>query len=262
MFIVIGAALMALVILSLGLLFLLFPVSFDIRMDVQRIFMTPEPLHPFGTDHLGRDLLSCVAAGLGMSLGIAFCAVFLSASCGSLLGAWAGLRGGPAEHIVMRIADVIIALPGLLTVIIFAAFFSGDTSALILFFALTGWPSFARIVRAETLKYRNKEFILAARGYNASTARIILRHMAPLAAPFILIQAFMDIVGVLLAEAGLNCFGLGADPSFPAMGLLLEAGMDYMHRTPRLIWISGIYLAAVLIALQLTGEGLTRKFNR
>jgi len=215
-----------------------------------------------GTDELGRDLLSCVLYGAGISLGIGFVVVVISFLIGGLLGLVSGYSGGAVDTMIMRLVDILLAFPGILLAIALAAFFHRGLLNLILVLTVTGWVEYARLVRGEVLKYKQKEFILAAKTYNASFFRIIIHHLLPLVLPLLMVQASLGISGVILAESSLNFLGIGLDPQIPTLGQLIDAGRDHMFDKPGLIVVPGVVLFFIIIAFNFIGEGLRKKFTK
>ena len=236
------------------------PLSIDIRID--RRMEHPSPGCLLGTDELGRDLLSCVLYGAGISLAVGLSAVVVSSLIGALLGLISGYCGGAVDDVIMRIVDILLAFPGILLAIALAAFFHRGIFNLILVLTVTGWVEYARLVRGEVLKYKQKEFILAAKCYNASFFRIIIHHLLPLILPLLAVQASLGISGVILAESSLNFLGIGLDPQVPTLGQMIDAGRDHMFDRPGLLFIPGAVLFLIIIAFNFMGEGLRKKFTR
>ncbi len=234
--------------------------DFSISIDMAHRLEPASSTFLLGTDALGRDLLSCILYGAGVSLLTAVFVVVISAVTGGLLGMISGLSGGITDTVIMRIVDILLAFPGILLAIAMAAFFSHGFFNLILVLTVTGWVEYARLARAEVLKYKQQEFILAARSYNASYFRILFHHMLPLVLPLILVQASLGVSGVILIESSLNFLGLGLDPHIPTLGQLIDAGRDHLFDNPLLIIAPGAVLFIFIIALNFIGEGLKKKF--
>ncbi|UCH98119.1 MAG: ABC transporter permease [Candidatus Aminicenantes bacterium] len=233
-----------------------------IEIDMNRQLEPPSSTYLLGTDDLGRDLISCLVYGVGISLLIGLTVVILSALIGGVLGMVSGFAGGIVDTVIMRVVDIILAFPGLLLAIALASFFNPGMVTLILVLTISGWVGCARIVRGEVLKYKQKEFILAAKSYNASFSRIIFHHMFPLVSPLMVIQASLDIAGVILAESSLNFLGIGLDPEIPTLGQLIDAGQDHLFDRPELIVVPGVVLFIIIIAFNFIGEGLRKKFTK
>ncbi len=233
-----------------------------IGIDMDRQLEPPSAKYLLGTDELGRDLISSVVCGTGISMGISLSVVILCSVIGALLGMISGFAGGIIDTIIMRIVDIILAFPGILLAIALASFFYPGIITLILVLIVPNWVGCARIVRGEILKYKQKEFILAAKSYNASFFRILFHHMLPLVLPLIVVQASLDIAGVILAESSLNFLGIGLDPQIPTLGQLVDAGRDHMFVRPGLIIVPGAALFFIIIACNFIAEGLRRRLTR
>jgi len=252
--------------LLLGLLLvflLLVPLlkGLNIEINIEKRLLSPVPGHPMGTDDLGRDLLSCLVYGTWISLFIGCVVVLLSVSIGTLLGLVAGLAGGFVDTLIMRIVDVILAFPGILLAIALVSFFQQSPVTLVFALVFSGWVAYARIVRGEVLKIKELDFITAARTYNASFGRILFRHLLPLCAPLVVVQASLGMAGVILAESSLNFLGIGLDPRLPTLGQLIDSGRGHIFAQPELIYLPGIVLFILIIAFNFLGEGLRRRIS-
>ncbi|MCP5050614.1 MAG: ABC transporter permease [bacterium] len=255
-----GMGLMAAVLL-LMVSFALFR-HLSIGIDMSQRLAPASASYVLGTDEMGRDLLSCLVYGAGVSLVIAVTVVFISVVLGGVLGLVSGFAGGVTDTIIMRLVDVLMAFPGILLAIALAAFFSHGPVTLILVLTVTGWVEYARLIRGEVLKYKQNQFILAARSYNASFGRILFHHLLPLVLPLTLVQASLGISGVILVESGLNFLGIGLDPLLPTLGQLVDAGRDHLFDHPMLVIAPGLVLFVLIIAFNFIGEGLRKKFTR
>ncbi len=255
----IGMCLLAAIIVLMVLLFFR-GLSIDINLDKR--WHPPSSRYPLGTDGLGRDLLSCVVYGAGVSLVIGLAVVTLSALIGGVLGLVSGLAGGLVDVIIMRAVDIISAFPGLLLAIALASFFNPGVLNLVFVLTFSSWVGYARLIRGEVLRYKQMEFVLAARSYNASFFRIIFHHLLPIILPLWLVQASLAIGGVMLAESSLNFLGLGLDPEIPTLGQLIDAGVAHIFDRPTLVLAPGLVLFLLIISLNYIGEGLSRKFTR
>ena len=234
--------------------------GFSLRLDIHQRLQAPSSAHVLGTDALGRDVFSCLAFGTLVSLAIALAAVFTSAAIGALLGFAAAWQGGIVNAGIMRGADLVLAFPGILSSLALMAFWGPGTLNLVLALVLTGWATYSRLVRGEVLKIKNKEFILAARGFNASALHIATRHMAPLVLPLLLTQAALGIAGVILLESSLNFLGLGLDPRLPTLGQMIDAGRGHIFVNPALILLPGGCLVALVAAFLLLADGIGDRF--
>jgi peptide/nickel transport system permease protein len=255
----IGMSLLGTIFLVMIVFLLSRGLAIDINMDRQ--LESPSAKYLLGTDELGRDLISSVVCGAGISMLISLSVVILSSLIGAVLGMISGFAGGIVDTIIMRVVDIILAFPGILLAIALAAFFYPGIITLILVLIVPNWVGCARIVRGEVLKYKQKEFILAAKSYNASFFRILFHHMLPLVLPLIVVQASLDIAGIILAESSLNFLGIGLDPRVPTLGQLVDAGRDHMFVRPELIILPGAALFFIIIAFNFLAEGLRKKFT-
>ena len=227
----------------------------DLELHILRRLHAPSFQHVLGTDALGRDILSCLAFGTLVSVAIALAVVAMTAVIGASLGFLAGWYGGMLGGCIMRGADLILAFPGILLALALIAFWG--QGILHLFFALviSGWVSYARLVRGEVLKIKKQDFILAARGFNARSRHIAVRHMLPLIFPLLLTQAVTGIAAVILAEASLNFLGLGLDPRLPTLGGMIDAGRGHIFDRPALVFIPGACLTLLVAGFLLLAEG-------
>jgi len=228
----------------------------SLRLHVDERLHSPSMAHIFGTDALGRDMLSCLAFGTLVSLAIGLAAVFIAAAFGAGMGFLAGWHGGLLNACIMRGADFILAFPGILLALALVAFWGQGVANLVFALAFSGWAGYARLVRADVLKIKNQEFIMAARGFNASSWQIATGHMLPLVFPLLLTQAVSGIAAVIMAESSLNFLGLGLDPRLPTLGGLIDAGRGHLFDNPALVLFPGICLSLLVAGFLLLAEGL------
>ncbi|MBN2347148.1 MAG: ABC transporter permease [Candidatus Aminicenantes bacterium] len=231
----------------------------DLQTHVRQRLQPPSEAHVLGTDALGRDLLSCLAFGTLASVAIALAVVVLAAMIGTSAGFLAGWHGGWLGSGIMRLADFILAFPGILLALLLIAFWGQGIVSLVGALALSGWVGFARLVRGEVLRIKKQDFILAARGFNASPARIARDHVLPLVRPLLLTHAVSAIAAVILAEASLNFLGLGLDPRLPTLGGLIDAGHGHIFSRPALVIVPGACLVLLLAGFVLLAEGLATR---
>ncbi len=253
---VIGLFVLAILLLVFAFFLLTRPLSIEINMN-QRLCPS-SAVYPLGTDELGRDVLSCLIYGTGISLFISVTVVFLSLLTGGFLGLVSGLAGGVLDTLIMRLVDILLAFPGILLAIALAAFFHHGLFILILVLSITGWVEYARLIRGQVLKYKHKEFILAAKTYNATFFHIIFHHLVPLVLPFMLVQASLGFSSVILAESSLNFLGIGLEPGIPTLGQLIDAGRDHLFDIPRLFLWPGAVLFLIILAFHFIGEGIRK----
>jgi peptide/nickel transport system permease protein len=228
----------------------------DLGLNIRQRLHAPGAGHILGTDALGRDILSCLAFGALTSVAIALAVVALAASFGAGMGFLAGWRGGLLGAVILRVADFILAFPGILLALTLVAFWGQGVLPLTLALAITGWAGYARLVRGEVLKIKHQDFILAARGFNARTRHIAAGHILPLVFPLLLTQAVSGVAAVILAEASLNFLGLGLDPRLPTLGGMIDAGRGHLFDRPALVLVPGVFLVLLVAAFLLLAEGV------
>ena len=216
----------------------------------------PSDAHLFGQDTLGRDVLARVLYGARISLGVGVATVALSLTTGTLLGCVAGYAGGWVDEALARVIDVLLAFPGLLLAIALAAIRGPSLPNVVLALSVLGWTGYARLARAATLSFRRREFVEATVALGAHPARIVLRHLLPLAAPILLVQATFGMAGAMVAEGSLSFLGVGAPPPLPSWGGMIDEGRPFLLVAPHLVLFPGVALALAVLALQLLGDGL------
>jgi peptide/nickel transport system permease protein len=212
--------------------------------------------HPLGQDTLGRDLLARVLHGARISLAVGAATVAISLLAGVALGAAAGYAGGWVDEVLARVIDVLLAFPGLLLAIALAAVLGPSLVNVVGALSVLGWTGYARLARAEVAALRRREFVQAAEALGARPRRVVLRHLLPLAAPALLVQATFGMAGAIVAEASLSFLGLGAPPPLPSWGAMIDEGRPFLLVAPHVVLWPGTALAATVLALQLVGDGL------
>lgn len=216
----------------------------------------PSPAHWFGTDSLGRDIFSRVLYGGRITLLIVLAAALTVAPIGLAIGITAGYFGRWADVALMRVTDIFMAFPRLILALAFVAVLGPGIENAVLAIALTAWPPYARLARAETLSLRRREFVLAAQLQGASHARILRSYILPLCLPTILARLTLDLAGMILIAAGLGFLGLGVRPPQAEWGSMVAAGRDYVLDQ---WWIAAIPGAAIFLAslgFNLLGDGV------
>lgn len=233
----------------------LLPWPFD-AVDWDAIDAPPSRAHWFGTDASGRDLLARMLSGTAVSLGVACAATAVSCLIGVPWGATAGYLGGRADHAMMRVVDGLYALPFVLLVILLVALFGRNIFLLFLALGTVSWLDLARIVRGQTLVARREAYVDAARALGASTAGIVLRHIAPNVASPALVYATLAVPGVVIAESFISFLGLGVQEPHTSLGVLIADGAREMRASPWQLLFPAAWLAATLFALNTLGDRL------
>ena len=249
-----GVVLLALCLL--GLAAPLFAPADPLATRLEERLRPPDEAHPLGRDALGRDVLSRLLYGARVSFVVGVATLFVSLLIGVTLGAAAGWVGGWLDEALVRVIDVFLAFPGLLLAIALAAVLGPSLANVVLALSVLGWPSYARLARAEVAGLRRREFVHAAEALGARPGRIVLAHILPLAVPTLLVQATFGIAGAIVAEASLSFLGLGVAPPTPSWGGMIAEGRTFMLVAPHVILFPGLALAATVLALQLLGDGL------
>ncbi|MCS7164581.1 MAG: ABC transporter permease [Thermodesulfovibrio sp.] len=226
------------------------------KINVYKVLEPPSKEHPFGTDELGRDVLSRVIYGAKVSLKVGFLAMGIAILTGTILGALAGYYGGLIDSIIMRVVDVMLSFPTLFLILAVVAFLEPSIYIIMIVIGLTGWMDVARLVRAEVLSLKEREFVLAARAIGASSFRIIFRHILPNAIYPVIVAATFSVGGAILIESGLSFLGLGVQPPEPSWGGILSIGKDYITVAWWLSLFPGIAIFLTVLSFNLVGEAL------
>lgn len=231
------------------------PYAYDAQqLDIGA--QAPDSRHWFGTDPLGRDLFTRVLYGGRVSLMVGLAATAVSLCIGVLYGAIAGSAGGRIDALMMRIVDILYALPFTIFVIILMVFFGRNFILLFLAIGAVEWLTMARIVRSQVMSLREKEFIEATRVMGFSRLRILLGHLIPNALGPIIVYATLTIPNVMLIEAFLSFLGLGVQPPMSSWGLLIKEGVETMEEYPWLLIFPSLALSSTLFSLNFLGDGL------
>ena len=212
--------------------------------------------HWLGTDDLGRDILSRIIYGSRLTLYVVILVAIIAAPIGLLIGTVAGYAGGWTDAILMRITDIFLAFPKLILALAFVAALGPGIENAVLAIAITSWPPYARIARAETMTVRNSDYIAAVRLMGASPLRIVVRHIMPMCISSLIVRVTLDMAGIILTAAGLGFLGLGAQPPLPEWGAMIASGRRFILDQ---WWVAAAPGAAILIVslgFNLLGDGL------
>jgi oligopeptide transport system permease protein len=231
------------------------PYTYE-QQDLARYAQPPGPDHWFGTDKLGRDQLTRIMYGGRVSLGVGLAATLVSLTIGVLYGAISGLVGGKTDAVMMRLVDILYALPFTVFVILLMVYFGRDIVLLFVAIGAVEWLTMARIVRGQVQALRKQEFIEAAFALGLSRRRIILRHMIPNVLGPVAVYTTLTIPAVMLLEAFLSFLGLGVQPPMSSWGTMIKDGSEVMEEFPWLLMIPAAFFSLTLFSLNFLGDGL------
>lgn len=251
---IIGAAILA-GMLALAALAPVVTTRTPLQTELAGALRGPSPGHLFGQDRLGRDVFAQVAHGARASLLIAVAVVSLTVAIGVLAGAAAGYVGGAVETLVMRVVDIFLAFPGILLAIALAGVLGPNLVNLVIALTVMGWVGYARLVRAQVLALREREYVVAARAVGAGAWRVVARHILPNALSPVIVQATFSAAGIIIAESSLSFLGLGPQ-DVPTWGGLLAQGAAYLLYAPHIAFFPGLFIMLTVLSLNLVGDAL------
>jgi oligopeptide transport system permease protein len=226
------------------------------KVNLMRINNLPGNGHWLGTDGLGRDIWAQVWMGARTSLFVGIIAALSQMVIGTLIGAVSGLAGGKVDMFIMRLVDILIAIPYLIWVSLFMLIFNAGVVSLLVVFALTGWKEIARLVRGEVLRLKEKEFIIASNSLGASIWWVIRKHFFPNILPMIIVSVTFGITSAIFSEAFLSYIGLGIQPPDTSWGSLVSAGVKQLREYPHILLPPAVLISLTMLSLQLIGDGL------
>ncbi|HEX8036741.1 MAG TPA: ABC transporter permease [Ktedonobacterales bacterium] len=225
--------------------------------DPVHAFAPPSAAHLLGTDDIGRDEFARLLYGAQVSLAVGVFAMMLTIIIGVVLGSIAGYYGGWFDTLLMRVTDAFLSVPFLLILFVLSKVFSGGRVVdVVLLIGLFSWPGTARIVRAEFLSYKEREFLMAARTLGAGNFRLMFRHILPNAAGPIIVSATLLVGGAIITESTLSFFGFGIQPPTPSWGNMLTDSREYIFKDPLLLYLPGLAILLVVLCFNLIGDGL------
>ena len=230
-------------------------------IDPSRILAGPDLAHPFGSDALGRDVLSRVIYAYRVSLGVAVGSTLLAFLFGVPLGLYAGYRGGWVDTLIMRPIDMVLALPALLLAVALIAIIGPGSDVALLAIAVIYLPILARVVRSSTLVVASQTYVEAARARGTPSRRIITRHVLPNAIGPAIVQATILMGFALQIEAALSFLGLGAQPPTSSLGVMLADGRDFLTQAPWIEIFPGVAIAITVLAFNFFGDGLRARLD-
>ena len=225
-------------------------------LDAWHVLLPPSSAHWFGTDELGRDVLTRVIFGARVSLKVGFVAVGIAVLIGTVVGLVSGFYGGWIDTLLMRIVDIMLCFPTFFLILAVIAMLEPSIWYIMVIIGLTGWMGVARLVRAEVLSLKSRDFVLAARVLGASDRRIIFRHILPNALSPVLVSATLGVAGAILTESALSFLGIGVQPPTPSWGNILTSGKDYIEFAWWLSLFPGVAILVTVLSYNLVGEGI------
>ncbi len=252
-----GILLFWLLAVVLGRLFQLDPN----QIDLNTILHTPSAVYWLGNDDLGRSILARLLHGVEVSLLVALSVTAVTMTVGVLIGLLAGFYGGRVDHVLMQVTDVFLAFPGILLAIAFAAVLGPGLLNLMIALSLTGWVSYARLTRGQTLSLRDRQHVLAALSLGAGVPRLIGKHILPLLTSVLVVEATYSLASVMIAEASLSFLGLGIQAPNASWGAMLRDGVRYMLVAPHYVLIVGLSLMSLILAINLGGDSLRDRLD-
>lgn len=229
------------------------PTSGDLRTTR---LLAPNTTFWLGTDDQGRDILSRLIHGSRLTLIVVILVGVIAAPIGLLVGTVAGYAGGWVDAVLMRITDIFLAFPRLVLALALVAVLGAGIENAVIAIAITAWPPYARIARAETLTVRNSDYISAVQLMGASPARIVVRHIMPLCISSIIVRVTLDMAGIILTAAGLGFLGLGAQPPLPEWGAMVASGRRFVTDQWWVAAMPGFAILLVSLGFNLLGDGL------
>jgi len=225
-------------------------------IDINQGLLPPGGQHPLGTDDLGRDVLARLLYGARISLLVGFVAVGISCLIGIVIGALAGFYGGLIDAVIMRFVDIMLCFPTFFLILAVIAFLNPSIWNIMIVIGLTSWMGVARLIRAEFLSLRQRDFVLAAQALGASDGRLIFRHILPNAMSPVLVSATLGVAGAILTESALSFLGIGVQPPTPSWGNMLITGKQTLGSAWWLSVFPGLAILITVLGYNLLGEGI------
>ncbi len=231
------------------------------QIDLNAILFSPNSTYWLGSDDLGRSLLARLIVGAEISLFVALLVTIITMVIGTTIGLLAGFYGGWMDVVLMKITDIVMAFPGILLAIAFAAVLGAGLDNLIIALCVTGWVSYARLTRGQVLGLRNRQHVQAAASLGATDLRLMLRHILPLLASILVVEATYSLASVMIAEASLSFLGLGIQAPNASWGAMLRDAVRYMLVAPHYVLLVGLSFMSLILAINLGGDALRDKMD-
>jgi peptide/nickel transport system permease protein len=241
----------------LGLLFNLNPN----QINLNAILAPANAQYWLGADDLGRDILARILSGVKVSFFVAVLVTLITMVIGILIGLLSGFYGGKIDAILMKITDIFLAFPGILLAIAFAAVLGPGIGNLMIALCITGWVSYARLTRGQTLSLRNRQHVIAAQSLGASVPRLLFKHILPMLGSILIVEATYSLASIMIAEASLSFLGLGIQAPNASWGAMLRDGVRYMLVAPHYVLMVGLSLMSLILAINLLGDQLRDKLD-
>jgi peptide/nickel transport system permease protein len=253
----------ALIVFSWALVALISPLQTQAANEISLEHMLERPAlgSGLGRDDLGRPIAARLGVGAQVSLLVAMVVVSITASVGIAVGVTAAWLGGWVDLIVVRIIDVFLAFPGILLAIALSGILGPGLFNLLVALSAVGWVGFARLARAQTLSVRQRDHVAVARALGVPAFGVVVKHILPLIAGPLLVEATFALSAVIVAEAGLSFLGLGVQPPAPSWGAMIRDGTRYMLVAPHFVLVPGLALMSLVIAINLLGDELRRRWQ-
>lgn len=246
-----------LIILVLMAIFADFVAPFSFKeQNLLNTFAKPNATHWFGTDNFGRDIFSRVVFGARVSLRVGLISVGIALIIGGTIGAIAGFKGGWIDTIVMRIMDIMLAIPSMLLAIAIVSSMGGGLRNVMIAVGIGNIPSYARIIRASVIALKEEQFVEASYALGSSNRAIIWKHILPNTMAPIIVQSTLGVASAILAAAALGFLGLGLEPPRPEWGAMLNDGRHYLRDHPHMTTFPGVAIMITILSLNLLGDGL------
>jgi peptide/nickel transport system permease protein len=230
-------------------------------IHLEQILVPPEADALLGHDDLGRHIGERLLIGARTSFLVAFWVVLLSAILGTCIGTLSGYRGGTWDRVIVQVIDIFLAFPGILLAIALAGLLGPGIGNVVLALAAVGWVGYARLARAQVLSLRQREHVMAAEALGTGKLRIMTRHLLPLMAAPLIIEATFGVAAVVIAEAGLSFLGLGVQPPDASWGAMIRDGTRYMLVAPHMVLAPGVAIFAVVLSVNLLGDRLRDRLD-
>lgn len=231
------------------------------QIDLNAILSSPNSIYLLGADDLGRSILARLLRGVEVSFVVATVVTMMTMVIGVLIGLIAGFYGGKIDQVLMQVTDIFLAFPGILLAIAFAAVLGPGLGNLMIALCITGWVSYARLTRGQTLSLRNRQHVQAAESLGASVPRLIIKHILPLLSSILVVEATYSLASVMIAEASLSFLGLGIQAPNASWGAMLRDGVRYMLVAPHYVLVVGLSLMSLILAINLGGDYLRDRLD-